>query len=328
MGILEKINRKSRGVEKRFKYKAVLFVPSESYDAAAITIIQGLEELGFTIYTMRPNINSWWCNKVIDNPANHKYDFVLWNMHWGTRWGFYDKYKLHKHFNVLIDGCDNRAKHTWQDKYDFYCHKYKGKIRPQEALRFRGNGKIGRERQIDFTNIPGPGDARRRLRDFIARGKLPGRVHNSKVTGGPVIPKEIEHLVRRDNNIHSYFRWVLHRAYFKVLNDTKVFIYSNVYDRAHWDSKKIWEAYASGCLCLLEKPRVDMSQYPVTELCEAAQFKDYDELVQKAKWLYHNQGRLEQLRLRAVEGALKYFNATQIARYFLWWILSEQKGQQ
>jgi len=225
MGILEYVWRKTQDAERIYKHKSVLFIPSESYDAAAITVIQGLEELGFTIYTMRTNINSWWCNKVIDHPSKHKYDFVLWNMHWGTRWGFYDKYKLHKHFNVLIDGCDNRAKHTWRDKYDFYCWKYKGKMRPQEpilsrelqpyrwmeplgkfkpdivftsqknpsdkttylpfgihreALRFRGNGKIGMERGIDFTNIPGPGDTRRRLRDFVALGKLPGRVHNGK----------------------------------------------------------------------------------------------------------------------------------------------------
>jgi len=127
--------------------------------------------------------------------------------------------------------------------------------------------------------------------------------------------------VRRDNNVHSYFRWVLHRGYFSVLNDTKVLIYPNVYDRAHWDSKKIWEGLASGCLPLLEKPRIDMSQYPLTELCP--QFENYDELVDKAKWLYSNQGRLEQLRLRVYEGALKHFTPLPIARYFLWKIVHE-----
>jgi hypothetical protein len=196
----------------------------------------------------------------------------------------------------------------------------------REALQFRGNGKIGRERKIDFTNIPGPGTARKNLTRFIEKNKLFGRVHNSKAKGNPVIPKEIERLVQGDNNVHSYFRWVLHRDYFRVLNDTKVFIYSNVYDRAHWDSKKIWEAYASGCLCLLEKPRVDMSQYPVTELDELLQFSTYGDLVQKANWLYHNPGRLEQLRLRVYEGALRYFSSVPLARRFLW-ILSEQKGK-
>lgn len=371
MGILEKAWHISQDAEKQFKHKAVLFIPSESYDAATITIMQGLEELGFVVYTIgKANINSWWMNKIVENPRGLKFDFVLSNMHWGTRWDFYDKYNLHKHFKVLIDGCDNRAKHTWRDKYDFYCRKYWGKAKPQEPVLSRDlqpyrwmeplgrykpdivftsqknpgdketfylpfgihreaqkfhEGKLAKERGIDFTNIPGPGIARKGLTDFMARVKLPGRVHNSKISGGSVIPKEIERLVWKDNNVHSYFRWVLQREYFKILNDTKVLIYSNVYDRAHWDSKKIWEGLASGCLPLFEKPRIDMSQYPVTELCPELQFEDYDELVDKAQWLYHSQGYFENMRLQVYEGALRYFTPLPLARRFLWF-LSKQKG--
>ena len=96
-----------------------------------ITVLQGLKELGWRVFTIgKPNINSWFVNEVIEDPGKVKFDFVLSNLHWGNRWDYYDKFKLHGRLKVLIDGCDNRARHTWQDKYKFYCKKYKGRGRP------------------------------------------------------------------------------------------------------------------------------------------------------------------------------------------------------
>ena len=44
----------------------------------------------------KENINSWFCNKIIDSLENieDEIDFVLSNLHWGTRWSYY---KLLKH---------------------------------------------------------------------------------------------------------------------------------------------------------------------------------------------------------------------------------------
>lgn len=366
MGILEKVNCQSLMVEKKFKHKAVLFIPSESYCAATITIIQGLEELGFTIYTLKQNINSWWCNKVIEHPGDHKYDFVLWNMHWGTRWGFYAKYNLHDHFNVLIDGCDNRGRHTWKDKYNFYCKKYKGRIRPQEPilsrdvqpyrwmeplgkykpsivftsqknpgdketiylpfgihreyLKFR-EGRMGKQRRIAFTNIPGPGDKRKELTEYLKRSKIVGKVHNASVRSTTEFPRSIRKAAMADKNIHSYHRWGCDWAYFRLLNDTKILLYPGVYARPHWDSKRPWEGLASGCLVLTEKPPIDMSEYPMTELCPTAVYKSLGEMVDKCRFFHHNPGQTEQYRLRATENALRYFTPVPLARHFLWRIL-------
>jgi len=143
-------------------------------------------------------------------------------------------------------------------------------------------------------------------------------VHNSKATGEAVIPKGIESLVLADRNIHSYHRWILYKDYFKILNDTKVLLYPGVYDRPHWDSKRPWEGLASGCLVLTEKPPIDMSEYPMTELCPFAVYRDHGEMVEKCKQLYGNHGWLEQQRLEAVQGALRHFTPCPIARYFLW----------
>jgi len=370
MSILKSVYNKSQGIEKRFKHKAILFIPTESYDAATITVLQGLRELDWRIFTIgKPNINAWFVNEIIENPHKVKFDFVLSNLHWGNRWDYYDKFKLHGRFKVLIDGCDNRGKKNWEQKYDFYREKYRSSplalvmakdlqpyrwmmglhgykpdivftsqkphgsktfylpfgIRreyPQFAL-----GKSGKERSIDFAHFPGPGSGRKRLTAFLAKTKLLGRIHNGTVLGQSIIPKQVERFVRRDNNVHSWHRWVSSGSYFWKLNNTKVLIYPNVYtDRAHWDSMRIWEAYASGCLVLLEKPNIDMSQYPATELCNEAQYTCLRDLVGKCKRLYSNQGRLEQLRLQAVEGALRYFTPVPLARMFLWQVLSKQEG--
>ena len=47
--ILEEIYKQNLNIEHKFKYKKILFIGSESYDAATITIIEGLYKLGFEI---------------------------------------------------------------------------------------------------------------------------------------------------------------------------------------------------------------------------------------------------------------------------------------
>ena len=63
--ILENTLKKTMNIENEFKKKKILFIPSESYDATTIGIIEGLNELNFEILVYKKeNINSWFCNKT------------------------------------------------------------------------------------------------------------------------------------------------------------------------------------------------------------------------------------------------------------------------
>ena len=128
--ILEDIYNKAFGIENNYKNKKILFIGSESYDGGTITIIEGLSQLGFDIYVYKKtNINSWFCNKIIDNLDNieENIDFVLSNLHWGTRWSLYN-YLNHKVPFILIDNDDRMHDDNisdWKNKYKNYCNVYK-----------------------------------------------------------------------------------------------------------------------------------------------------------------------------------------------------------
>ncbi|MBI4494144.1 MAG: glycosyltransferase family 1 protein [Chloroflexi bacterium] len=348
-----------------FKNKSVLFVGSESYDAATITVLQGLHHLGFSIYTLgKPNINSWFCNQVVTSSENIRVDFVLSNLHWGTRWGYYEKHGLLGHLKILIDGDDSHGVETWRDKLARHEKEYiwdppdsvkNGVMQPFRwceplgryapdivftAQKLRGDrasvylpfgihdeyvqfyeGKTTRERDIDILYVPGPGVARRRterLVRWLRRFRvLSGVVHTSEVRGEANAPSDIIEWVERDNGVHGYYRWVASRAYFSVLNRSKVLIYPGVMGGAWWDSKRPWEAYASGCLVLMARPGSDVDEYPLTELCEYAVYDSACELVAKCRDLRRDSSRLDRMRMVAHDMAMKYFTATPIARYVL-----------
>ena len=106
--------------------KSILFIGSESYDAATITIIEGLNKIGYTIYVYKKsNINSWFCNIIINdlNIVKDSIEFIISNLHWGTRWDLY------KHFNmntikILIDGDDDNNNISWKNKYQLCIKNY------------------------------------------------------------------------------------------------------------------------------------------------------------------------------------------------------------
>jgi len=109
----------------RFEHKRILFIPSESYCAATITIIQGLDELGFRIFTpFKQNINSHFCNTLWHPGDDTEFDFLLSNLHWGTRFDFYSAHGLNDHFRVLIDGDDSRHGRNWLARYEGWCKVY------------------------------------------------------------------------------------------------------------------------------------------------------------------------------------------------------------
>tara|TARA_B100001093_G_scaffold329155_1_gene314152 strand:+ start:1103 stop:2158 length:1056 start_codon:yes stop_codon:yes gene_type:complete len=105
--------------------KNILFIGSESYDGPTITIIEGLYNLGYKIFVYKKtNINSWFCNIIIDSLDNieDNIDFIISNLHWGTRWDLYNKINKKIPY-ILIDG-DDHNNNTWKNKYIKYCNSY------------------------------------------------------------------------------------------------------------------------------------------------------------------------------------------------------------
>jgi len=138
MGILEETYIKTKNIENKFKHKKILFIGSEAYDATTISIIEGLNILGFEIIVYKKqNINSWFCNTIINNLDNieDNVDFILSNLHWGTRWSLYNSFK-HKIPYILIDGDDRIHGNNisdWMVKYVYNCKKYK--LNPPDEIK-------------------------------------------------------------------------------------------------------------------------------------------------------------------------------------------------
>ena len=366
-GTLERVYAEASKAECQFERKEILFIGSESYDAPAITVIEGLHKLGFSIYVLhKPNINSWFCNTVITDPGEHRFDFVLSNLHWGTRWSHFDRYHLHSYPKVLVDGDDNQVSTlSWKDKYRHWCDRYGvedneeikqrllspyrwmedlGAYTPDVVFtsqkRHKDNSTVylpfgiledynrvfGRrpfpERTIAAVHVPGGGVRRvrmfRLLKGLELARLLPGEWSNRPLWGSKSVDERIEDQVARDENVHSYHRWLTYSDYVDRLRTAKLFIYPGIQDFPQWDSKRLWEAYAAGCLVMMSKPTVDVSEYPVTELSSFAVCRSALEVVAKCSYLSRRPALLEALRTETVRKAVKYFDSAAIARYFLW----------
>ena len=152
MNNLENTYNKCLNIENKFTKKKILFIPSESYDVCTIGIIEGLNKLGFEILVYKKNnINSWFCNKIIYNLDNieDSIDFVLSNLHWGTRWTLYNKLK-HNVPYILIDGDDRIHGNNisnWKDKYNNYIKNYK--LNPSDEIK---NKEISPYRWMEQMN--------------------------------------------------------------------------------------------------------------------------------------------------------------------------------
>lgn len=363
---LRKILPSTSHLLDHFRQKKILFIGSESYDAPTITVVEGLSELGFIVHTIdKPNINSWFCNQVISDPTSLSFDFVLSNLHWGTRWSHYDKYALDSYPKVLIDGDDNRQGNiTWRDKHALYCKRYRAdppeEVKKRQLSPYRWMEALGdykpdvvftsqkqhgdidtyylpfgltdrylrtfenrpfAERYIDFVHIPGDGARRKRMRTWLTRLKklrlLPGTLVNEPRRGEKHIDFCIRDLEANDDNIHSYHRWVVYSDYAETLSRSKIMIYPGIHDSPQWDSKRPWEGYAAGCLVMMLKPTIDVSQYPITEICPFAVCDSITELIAKCVYLKYRPAMLDRLRQESYQRARQFFNSQAIALYFL-----------
>ena len=184
-------------------------------------------------------------------------------------------------------------------------------------------------RQYDIINIPGTVHYYRgKITNILNNLKTTYKIFNSRIYGNnDIYNNTISNLCNNDNNIHSWHRWNMNRNYYDILNNGKILISPPVdkYNAPGWESKRPYEALASGCLILFHKqPDFDNSQYPLQELCDICEFEheNYNQMIQKCKYLLQNPEILEQKREECYNNAIKYFTSEPIARYFLWNIIN------
>lgn len=345
----------------------ILFIGSESYDGPTITIIEGLHKLGYTIYVYKKdNINSWFCNTIINDLeyVKNKIDFIISNLHWGTRWDLY------KHLNpeiprILIDGDDHNNKNSWIDKYAAYCKSYgctTGEHIENQKLsrqRFMINIEYYKpdiifktqkfvsegiylpfginfsylpfnknipilERNIDISHFQGPGIHRQHMATFINNKLKIYKVFNDTIYGDMVVDARIKYYCENDNNVHSWHRWKTCDKYFDILNNSKICIY--VPAPGGWDSKRPWEILSQGTIMLYCKPRdFKDGEYPLNKISNYCEFKNNSELLIKVHELLNNPELLKQIQRECYTNAFKYFKPEAMASYFMTKVQSKMR---
>lgn len=365
MSKLEKAYQLAKGSEEAYKHKQILFIGSESYDAPTITILQGLQELGFTVLVIgHSNINSWFCETLIKKYEGQSIDFILSNLHWGTRWDYYENQFLPDVPKVLIDGDDNCNWNSWRKKFENYSGQYK-KLRPNEVpdgllkpyryvvdlgdyqpdiiftaqkvhnepfetiyLPFGvhreyfdlSESKGVDERWWDISHFIGPGIQRRRMHRMMTLMNYCGLIQNGfsgKVRGEAITPKAISEYCKKDDNVHSYHRWILYKDYFKQLNNSKIVLYPGIDHWPFWDSKRPWEAMACGALVMMKHPVTDVSQYPITEIIPNLVYSNIIDFTKKVAAIRLKRYDLNRLQSDMKKKLIRYFTPQSITRYFL-----------
>lgn len=177
------------------------------------------------------------------------------------------------------------------------------------------------ERDVDVAYVPGPGRLRRRCERWVRLGRrlrlLPGRVHVGPVFGDPVAAPELEARIAADRVIQGWSRWRQSRDYFGLLSQSKLLVYPAVNPGHWWDSKRPWEALAAGCVVVMQRPTVDVAEYPVTELAPTAVYDSPWGMIRACRRLLADPAALEATRRASAAGARRYFAPVALARYFL-----------
>ena len=335
----------------KITHKAILYIGSESYDAPAITVLQGLQELGFEICVIaKPNINSWFCNVVVPENRIPQVDFVLSDLHWGTRWSRYATLPRSLP-RVMIDGDDEFWGKGWEYKFGQYWNRYRTDAPDSVKIAFPCPYRWveplnGYEPDVLFVShkqawqeafyLPfgitreylKAGAHRRnsaRPIDFLhvpghgkARARVDAMIHAKDLPGVAVSRKfrstsdYPDGIPSQGNRVHSWWRWGTDPAYFDALKRAKVLIYP-VLKGFHWDSKRPYEALAAGCMLLMQRPRCDQSDYP---LDEAGAYFEWPGGLEMACNLLLADG-IEAARRRCVNWAALNLTPRPLAEYFL-----------
>lgn len=330
--ILQDVQSQCKDVVDRFPNKAVLFVGSEEYDYPTITILEGLQDLGFTIYTLKkPNINSWFCNQVIDSTSGLKIDFALFNVGWGTRWSYYNRYQLRRFPIVLI----NSTRATWLNalSHIHISHIYMevDKSAPDDAdtldiqpyrwaempsssyapdvlfsLYISSGGlnlPLGIHRE--FSNLAGTLSKVDRSTDLV------GIVSLQEATGELIVPVEVAKFVSNDLGIHQWQRWANWKGGFDLLNSSAMYLANTGINH-----ESLWKSLACGCLPFIPDPKT-ASAYQVTDITPFTVYKSQDELTDKVDWLTEHPDLLNRLRQDCETLAIEYFTPAPLAKRFL-----------
>jgi hypothetical protein len=358
--MLDEMYRAAIDSPQQFKHKRILWIGSESYDAPAVCVLEGLDSLGFEICTIgKPNVNSWFCNRVIKSPSRLKFDFILSSLHWGTRWSHYDRHKLHGYPKVLIDGDDTReGQKTWQDKHSFWVSEYgyeeDDAIKDAERQTHRWMEPVGDyEPDVLFTMQRQPGDT--------VSHYLPSGIHRRYMTMAEANTRrhiDFAHFptngVWRDamrdllrvgtllgtvhnsvargtpvypdgvepeaEDVHSINGLACWSDYYHILNHSKVLIHPGIDYHPFWDCQRIYEGWACGCVVAMSVPCTDISGYSPTDVCPEAVYSSHDEFIRIAAIWGREPDYLENLRNKSLVRSHQFFTPEPVARYFLWQI--------
>jgi len=342
--------------EDLLENRSVLFVGSEQYDGHTITILEGLAELDFDIYTLhKPNVSSWRWNQVIDSTAGREFDFVLSNTGWGTRWDYHRRYKLSRFPNVLIDSMPGNV--PWDRKLEVLASECNDPdARPDDdmlaepVLNYRWCASVGSySPDVTFSALPGQPDTVYLPHGIHSRFTEQGKIHAQ--TKG-----EREHLVTyvspkgilEDRDVPSDMPHlhVVPRPSGEALIPTEIadhikhdtqglhgwsewIEYKGIYQllaQSHivlidstypgWTSKLPYQALACCCLLMVEKCCV-VSDYPLTRLSPFTVYESQDEFRNKIDWISNHVDQMRRMQLDSTELAYQHFTSVPLARRFL-----------
>jgi hypothetical protein len=353
--MLREVQAKCQGIEDHYPHKAVLYIGSEQYDPMTITLLEGLQELGFTIHTIgKPNVNSWFCNQPVDVQyiEDTPVDFAISNLGWGIRWSLYNvlpacpkvfidsqvvkkptattwhrkdcRYKVQeKPPDEQLDDLQIQPYRWFEDVGDYeptltltaqpftgYDAVYQP-IGIQHAFTNASTFPKSNTRDTPFTYIPLKN--KRRVDDWVT--ELENCHVERNIRGMTIVDSEIAQLIADDggDGVHGWRYWMFYEGYYDLLNRTQVLVYPN-----NWASRRPWEALACGCLLMMERPSIDMSAYPITNVAPFCVFESKEELLGKVGYLSAHPAQAERMRQEAAKMAIKYFAPVPLARRMLW----------
>jgi hypothetical protein len=108
----------------------------------------------------------------------------------------------------------------------------------------------------------------------------------------------------------------MHQEYFDKLSKTKILIYPGGDMYPFWDSKRPWEAIASGAAVLMRNPTIETKEYSICDIDRDFVYASEWELIKKISY-FKNLNNLDEKIYNFVCTARNKFSSIEIAKYFL-----------